>query len=79
MIEGDLRRPPFGYPAGIVFQARLQPREAVAPSGYLQRTLFPREADIDTRENEGRTAFDIAASAGSDSVMDILLQAGAAP
>lgn len=34
---------------------------------------------IDARENEGRTDFDIAASAGNDSVMDILLQAGAAP
>ena len=41
--------------------------------------LLSREADIDARENEGRTAFDIAASAGSDSGMDILLQAGAAP
>ena len=41
ITEGDLRRPAHGYPAGIVFQARLQPREAVASSGYLQRTLSP--------------------------------------
>lgn len=41
ITKGDLRRPALRYPAGIVFQARLQPREAVASSGYLQRTLFP--------------------------------------